>query len=200
MTDQRAVTPMESGWPGSYGQRYLYAMSPRATLGRLPNLLSGSRFLLAAGFAAAGTTSVRMSLIGVAALTDFLDGWVARRVHATSRGGALLDPLADRVFVLAAVATFVFTGRLGTGAYFVLIMRDLATGAGFLVAQAVPRLRPVVFKARLSGKVVTVLQMVTLAAILIAPRTLGPLLVAVAAISALSIVDYTVALWRARER
>ena len=173
-------------------------MSARRTLGTLPNLLSGSRFVLAAGFAAADTTRVRMGLIGVAALTDFLDGWVARRVDATSRWGALLDPLADRVFVLAAVATFVFSGLLGAGAYFVLIMRDLATAVGFLVARAVPSLRGVVFKARLSGKLVTVLQLVTLAAILVAHVAVPALLVVVAIVSLVSIVDYTLALWRAR--
>ena len=42
-------------------------------------------------------------VIGAAAATDFLDGWVARRVRATSRWGALLDPIADRVFVLTVV-------------------------------------------------------------------------------------------------
>lgn len=173
-------------------------MQARRTLGTLPNILSGSRFILAAGFAASDTTRVRMGLIGAAALTDFLDGWVARRVDATSRWGALLDPLADRVFVLAAVATFVFAGRLGAGAYFVLIMRDLATGIGFLVARAVPSLRGAVFKARWSGKAVTVLQLVTLAAILVAPGAVSPLLVVVAIVSIVSIVDYTVALWHAR--
>lgn len=173
-------------------------MSARRTLGTLPNLLSGSRFVLAAGFAALDATPVRMTLIGVAALTDFLDGWVARRVDATSRWGALLDPLADRVFVLAAVATFVLSGRLGAGAYFVLIMRDLATAVGFLVARAVPSLRAAVFKARWSGKLVTVLQLVTLAAILVAPGVVPALLGVVGVASAVSIVDYTLALWRAR--
>ena len=173
-------------------------MSARRTLGTLPNLLSGSRFVLAAGFAVSDTTRVRMGLIGVAALTDFLDGWVARRVDATSRWGALLDPLADRVFVLCAVATFVFSGLLGAGAYFVLIMRDLATAVGFLVARAVPSLRDAVFKARMSGKVVTVLQLVTLAAILVAHAAVPALLLVVALVSIGSIADYTLALWRAR--
>ena len=175
-------------------------MSPRRTLVRLPNLLSGSRFVLAAGFALSGGTGVRVGLIGVAALTDFLDGWVARRADAASRWGALLDPLADRVFVLTAVATFLFTGRLGTGAYFVLLMRDLATAVGFLVARVIPWLRPVVFTARKTGKLVTVLQLLTLLAVLIAPAGVPSLLFVVALVSLVSIVDYTLALWRARAR
>jgi CDP-diacylglycerol--glycerol-3-phosphate 3-phosphatidyltransferase len=173
-------------------------MPTRPSLGQLPNLLSFSRLLLAAGFVAAGEPGARVGLIGAAAATDFLDGWLARRVHATSRWGALLDPIADRVFVLTAVATLLFTGALSTGAYFILIMRDLATAVGFLVARAIPRLRPIQFKARVLGKVVTVLQLLALAAVLAHPPALRPLLGAVAASSVLAIADYTLALWRAR--
>ena len=167
---------------------------------KLPNLLSSSRFVLAAGFAVADTTVARVGLIGVAALTDMLDGWLARRVDATSRWGAMLDPIADRVFVLTAVGTFLFTGMLGTGAYFVLIIRDLATAVGFLVARVIPWLRPVVFKARYTGKAVTVLQLITLSAVLLAPAAVHSLLVVVAIVSIISIIDYTLALWRARAR
>ena len=175
-------------------------MTPRRTLGTLPNILSASRLVLAAGFVAAGAAETRMGLIGAAAVTDMLDGWLARRVKATSRWGALLDPVADRVFVLTVVGTFLFTGALSTGAYFVLIMRDLATAVGFLVARVIPWLRPVQFKARRLGKVVTVLQLVTLLAVLAYPAAVPLLLVAVALCSALAIVDYTAALWRARAR
>lgn len=170
----------------------------RRTLGSLPNLLSCSRLVLAAGFVASGATEARVGLIGIAAVTDFLDGWLARRVHATSRWGALLDPIADRVFVLTVVGTFLFTGMLSTSAYFVLIMRDLATAVGFLVARIVPRLRPVEFKARFLGKVVTTLQLLALATVLLAPDLMPWILGAVAMASLLSIADYTLALWRAR--
>ena len=173
-------------------------MTPRRAIGTIPNLLSCSRLVLAAGFVAAGATEVRVGLIGVAAATDFLDGWVARRVRATSRWGALLDPIADRVFVLTAVATLLVTGALSTSDYFVLLLRDIATAVGFVVARSIPRLRPVEFKARYLGKVVTVLQLLTLAAVLIRPRWAPLLIACVGVASVLSIADYTVALWRAR--
>jgi len=174
-------------------------MTPlRRTLDRLPNLLSWSRLVLAAGFVASGATEARVGLIGAAAVTDFLDGWLARRVHATSRWGALLDPIADRIFVLTVVGTFLFTGALSTSAYFILITRDLATAVGFLVARIIPWLRPVQFKARILGKVVTVLQLLTLSAVLVAPSAVPLLLGGVAMASLLSIADYTLALWRAR--
>jgi CDP-diacylglycerol--glycerol-3-phosphate 3-phosphatidyltransferase len=175
-------------------------MTPRRTLGTLPNILSASRLVLAAGFVAAGASEARVGLIGAAAMTDFLDGWLARRVHATSRWGALLDPIADRVFVLTVVTTFVFTGALGTAGYFILISRDLATAVGFLVARIIPWLRPVEFKARALGKIVTTLQLLTLAAVLAYRPALAVLLAAVAVASVLAIADYTLALWRARAR
>jgi len=173
-------------------------MTPRRTIGTIPNLISASRFFLAAGFVAAGAAEARIGLIGAAAVTDMLDGWLARRVKATSRWGALLDPIADRVFVLTVVGTFLFTGALSTTAYFILISRDLATAVGFLVAKTIAWLRPVQFKARPMGKVVTVLQLLTLFAVLAWPEAVTVLLAAVAVASVLAIVDYTLALWRAR--
>ena len=110
----------------------------------------------------------------------------------------MLDPFADRVFVLTGVATFLFTGALSTTEYFIFIMRDLATAVGFLVARSIPWLRTVEFKARVLGKVVTVLQLATLAAVLVVPDAVPLLLAGVATASVLSIADYTLALWRAR--
>jgi CDP-diacylglycerol--glycerol-3-phosphate 3-phosphatidyltransferase len=175
-------------------------MTPRRTLGTLPNILSCSRLALAAGFVASSTREAQVGIIGAAAITDFLDGWLARRVHATSRWGAMLDPIADRFFVLTVVGSMLFTGALNTGAYFILITRDLATAVGFVVARIIPWLRSVPFQARVSGKVVTVLQLVTLAALLTLPRVAPWLLGVVLIASVLSIVDYTLALWRARAR
>ena len=175
-------------------------MTPRRTLGTLPNILSCSRLALAAGFVASSTRETQIGIIGVAAVTDFLDGWLARRVHATSRWGAMLDPIADRFFVLTVVASMLFAGALSTGAYFILIMRDLATAVGFIVARIIPWLRTVPFQARISGKLVTVLQLITLATLLVLPDVAPWLLAVVAVASVLSIVDYTLALWRARAR
>ena len=62
----------------------------------------------------------------------------------------------------------------------------------------IPWLRPVEFKARMLGKVVTVLQLLTLAAVLAAPSAVPVLLAGVAVASLLAIADYTLALWKAR--
>jgi phosphatidylglycerophosphate synthase len=175
-------------------------MAARATLRALPNIISSSRVLLAAGFVAVPNADTRLGLVGLAAITDFLDGWLARRARWTTRWGALIDPIADRVFVLVAVATFLFTGAISTTGYFVMISRDLMTAIGFVVARAVPWLRPVEFKARFSGKLVTVLQLTTFVCLLRFPAWVNICLWAVGITSAYSIVDYTLALWRARAR
>lgn len=154
--------------------------------------------MLAAGFVAANSVDVRLGLVGVAAATDFLDGWIARRGKWTSRSGALIDPIADRVFALVAVSTFLFTGALSFVGFFVMLSRDVMTAIGFIVARLVPWLQSVQFKARFSGKLVTVLQFITFVALLRFPGWVALCLWTVGLASAYSIVDYTYALWRAR--
>ena len=104
------------------------------------------------------------------------------------------------MFALVAVSTFLFTGELSTVGYFVMISRDIMTAIGFLVARVVSWLKPVEFKARVSGKIVTVLQFVTFVGLLRLPGIVTPCLWLVGVASAYSIVDYTLALWRARAR
>lgn len=174
-------------------------MRARAELKLLPNIISLSRLALAVAFVMADRNE-RVGLIGVAAATDFFDGWVARRANATSRWGALIDPIADRVFVVAAVGTLVLEGALSALGFVVLISRDIMTAIGFLVARIIPWLRPVEFKARMPGKIVTTLQLLTLLTLVLSPRAAAPLVVLVGIASAWAIVDYTLALWRARAR
>jgi cardiolipin synthase len=112
----------------------------------------------------------------------------------------LVDPFADRVFALVAVSTFLVMGALSIVGFFVMISRDIMTAVGFVVAKIIPWLRPVEFKARASGKIVTVLQLFTFVMLLRVPEWVGPCLWLVGIASAISIVDYTLALWRARVR
>lgn len=170
----------------------------RDRLVTLPNAVSMSRLLLAALFVALRTPMSRVALLVVATATDFLDGWLARRRHATSRSGALIDPIADRVFVVTAAATYVAEGAITTGACLTLLARDIATFIGFLVARTVPWLRAVTFRARMLGKVVTVLQLLTLLAVIVAPTSVALLILVVGVLSAASIADYTLTLWRER--
>lgn len=175
-------------------------MRALSELRSLPNLISMSRLALAAAFVLIGRTDVRIVLVMLALATDYLDGWLARRARSMTRTGAFVDPFADRVFVLVGVSVFLFEGTITTFEYFVMISRDLMTAFGFLVARAVPSLRPVAFHARFPGKLVTVLQLATFIAILLKPAATTPMIVVVAVASLWAIADYTWALHRARVR
>jgi phosphatidylglycerophosphate synthase len=170
----------------------------RERLVTLPNAVSMSRLLLAAAFVALREPTVRFALLAVASATDFLDGWLARRRHSTTRSGALIDPIADRFFVFAAVCAYLFEGAISTMAYVTLLSRDIMTAIGFIVARSVPWLRDVEFRARWLGKIVTGLQLLTLTAVLVAPGVVPWLVFLVGAASAASIADYTLTLWRER--
>ncbi|HYO56099.1 CDP-alcohol phosphatidyltransferase family protein [Archangium sp.] len=164
----------------------------------LLNALSLTRLPLAAVFVVMGDPLARVGLVLAAALTDFLDGWIARHRHLESHWGALIDPIADRGFVMVALLTFLLEGKLTPVEFGILVVRDGATALGFVVARIVPRFRLVEFKARMLGKVVTTLQLGALLAVLVAPVLVRPLVIAVGLMALAAVVDYTVAVWRKR--
>ncbi len=166
----------------------------------LPNTISMSRVVLALAFVLVPDAWARVVLVGVAGFTDFMDGWLARHGKTETTAGALIDPLADRIFVFVAISTYLVEGQLTTGQYFLFLTRDIATAVGFLVAKIIPTLRPAVFRARMLGKIVTVLQLIALFTIPILPELTAILILTIAVVSAASIVDYTIALWRGRAR
>jgi cardiolipin synthase (CMP-forming) len=188
--------PIEPNLAGTHGGRVTWGVRRLPVL-TLPNLLSASRFPLAAAFLAIEQTPVRVALIGAASLTDVLDGWLARR-HQTTRLGALLDPIADKTFVLVAISAFLVAGEISTLEYFVILLRDFATAIGFVVAYLLSGLDPKNFKARTSGKVVTVLQLATVLALVLHLGVLHPLIWLVGAASVWAVIDYTLLLERQR--
>jgi len=165
----------------------------------VPNLLSFARIPLAAAFVAVHGTGPRLALLITASATDLLDGWLAR-MGGTTRFGALLDPIADKTFILFALSAFLFDGTLSTADYFVILSRDLATAVGFLVAYLLPGLDPADFSARWPGKVVMVLQLAALFVLLLQPALMGWLIWPIALLSAWAIVDYTMYLSRVRAK
>ncbi len=170
----------------------------RGALFTVPNTVSLSRLVLAFAFVLVTDNRDRAALILAAGATDFLDGWIARLGNSQSATGALIDPFADRVFVLAAVSAYLVHGIFSTTQFFIFLARDIMTAVGFLVAKLVPSLKPVEFKARMMGKIVTSLQLATLLLVLVVPQYTGILVWTVGILSAAAIVDYTLALWRAR--
>ena len=119
----------------------------------VPNLVSTSRVILAVGFLAMEAVPVRLALIAVASLTDFLDGWIARRTKVVSRFGALIDPVADRFFVLCVVIAYVLGDQLTVWQAVAIFFRDIMSLIGWFVARNVSWLRPIRFRARPLGKI-----------------------------------------------
>ncbi len=172
--------------------------SETPTVVTVPNLVSTSRVLLAIGFLAIEAVPVRLALLAAASLTDFLDGWIARRTKAVSRIGALIDPIADRLFVLGVVASYVIGGQLAVWQAAAILFRDVMSVIGWFVARRVSWLRPITFRARGIGKLVTVLQLATFVTVLIWPGWVDALVLLVAVLGIGATVDYTLMLWRER--
>ncbi|MBC7698357.1 MAG: CDP-diacylglycerol--glycerol-3-phosphate 3-phosphatidyltransferase [Bacteroidia bacterium] len=68
-------------------------------------------------------------VFSIAAVTDWLDGYLARRWHQTSAFGAFLDPVADKLMVAAALIVLVEFGRVGAIVSLIIIGREIAVSA-----------------------------------------------------------------------
>jgi phosphatidylglycerophosphate synthase len=172
----------------------------QSSLLTLPNIISSSRLALAVGFVAVDAVSARLALLGIASLTDFLDGWLARRARLTSRFGALLDPIADRFFVLAVVISFLVSEQLSVLQAIAVMFRDVMSVIGWFTARSISWLRPIPFQARLPGKLVTGAQLLTFLAVLLMPSYVSAMVWIVFVLGIWATIDYTLMLWRERVR
>jgi len=109
-----------------------------------------------------------------AAITDLLDGYLARRLNVVSLLGKFLDPLADKLLVMASLVYMVPMGRIQEWAVALLLARELSiTGLRALASS-----EGVVIAAGDDGKVKTALQMVGILCLILGypyHLTLGPL-------------------------
>jgi CDP-diacylglycerol--glycerol-3-phosphate 3-phosphatidyltransferase len=155
----------------------------------LANIVSLSRLALAVAFVLARTPLQQVLLVAVAGLTDFIDGFIARHFNQRTRVGEVLDPITDKLFLATVVATLIARGRMGVLSALLLMLRDFYNALAFLVIYV--RKFPIRMKARFSGKVVTVLQMMTIVAFVLWPERALPFLLATVVVSIYSIYDYT---------
>jgi cardiolipin synthase len=100
-------------------------------LSGLPNLLTLSRILVIpiflAAFALPGPAAnwLAFGLFVAASLTDWLDGFLARRLGQTSEFGRFLDPVADKLLVAAALVMLVADGRAPALAALIILCREI---------------------------------------------------------------------------
>ncbi|MHB1320475.1 MAG: CDP-alcohol phosphatidyltransferase family protein [Acidithiobacillus ferrivorans] len=102
----------------------------------LPNLLTLLRlFLVPVIFYALAKELfvVALLIFLAAAITDALDGWIARHYHLQTRLGAILDPLADKLLVVTTVITLTWLQRIPLWVTVAIISRDLLIVGGSLL-------------------------------------------------------------------
>jgi cardiolipin synthase len=151
------------------------------------DLLTALRVPLAIAFPFVRHPAGQLALVGAAAASDFFDGMLARHL-GSSRTGALLDPVADKLFMAAAFLTVAARGLLHPVAMVAVLARDLVAMLGALGAWLWRR--PMTLPARAGGKAVTVLQLLTLVAVITGSPYARRLTWATAAVGLYAIWDY----------
>lgn len=94
----------------------------------------------------------------LAALSDFFDGFIARTWRQTTKLGAILDPLADKMLILAAFLGLLMTGRANEWVIYLILVREFFI-TGFRVVMVSENLD---VSASFTGKLKTTLQMIAI--------------------------------------
>src|SRR5437016_14353033 len=135
----------------------------------LPNKLTISRFVLTIAFLAVMFSRVRfhetiaLVLFIAGGVSDFLDGFLARRHKLITNFGILMDPLADKIMVCSAFIAFVGLKWISAWMVVIVVARELAiTGLRLLAAS-----KNVVLAAEGYGKHKTISQIVAIISILV---------------------------------
>lgn len=149
---------------------------PGARLLNVPNVLSCSRILLVPFLVVVlltefeGKEFLGLGVFLLAALTDFLDGFIARRWGLITPLGKLLDPAADKILTSAAFISLVEHGTAPAWVVVAIVAREFAISTLRSVAAS----QHLVIAASWSGKVKTVVQVIAIS-LLIVHEQLGTL-------------------------
>ncbi|MEX0958442.1 MAG: CDP-diacylglycerol--glycerol-3-phosphate 3-phosphatidyltransferase [Burkholderiales bacterium] len=137
----------------------------------LPNLLTWARILLIPMLVAVyylphewladhNKNVAATAIFGLAAITDWLDGYLARSLKQTSKFGAFLDPVADKLMVVTALIMLVWLARVEAFIAVIIIGREIAISALREWMAGIGASRSVAVSAL--GKVKTVSQMIAI--------------------------------------
>ncbi|MEJ7875725.1 MAG: CDP-diacylglycerol--glycerol-3-phosphate 3-phosphatidyltransferase [Solirubrobacterales bacterium] len=185
---------------GPYPERAVFPLIPL----NAPNILTVLRILMIPVIVVAlleGTAKgdvIAAALFAVAALTDGLDGYIARRQRQETTFGKLMDPLADKLLVTAALISLVSLDRVEAWVAMVIIAREFAvTGLRSVAAE-----RGVVISASWLGKAKTGLQVAAIFGLIAfddSPLGVDMLVYAAVAMTVISGADYFLGLRRYME-
>jgi len=139
----------------------------------LPNLLASLRILIApimfwiilnpslftdAGYHISWSYYSASLLFVLASVTDFFDGYIAREWNQMTMLGAIIDPLADKMLIIAAFLGLMMIGEASAWAIYIIIIRELFITGIRTVALS----EGLDIKASFAGKVKTVVQMIAI--------------------------------------
>jgi CDP-diacylglycerol--glycerol-3-phosphate 3-phosphatidyltransferase len=147
------------------------------------------------GGAANGWMLGSLAVFIIASLTDFIDGYIARKYNQVSDFGKFLDPLADKLLVIAAMVMFCQWGTIPAWALMVILTREFAVTGLRLVAVGNGK----VIAAGWSGKVKTASTMVGLCALMVFPTVTWLVYVVVGVILVTTVysgIEYFVQNWK----
>ncbi len=139
-------------------------MNLRTGLLNLPNLLTLARvaavpvvvILLLSDSRASSMWAA--AIFGLAAVTDFIDGWLARKWGVVTVLGKFLDPLADKLIVMAALIMLIPLDRVPAWAVFVILAREMIVTGLRSIASS----EGIVIDASDLGKYKTIYQMIAI--------------------------------------
>ncbi len=139
-------------------------MNLRTGLLNLPNLLTLARIaavpvvmvLMLSGSRSSGVWAASVFII--ASITDFVDGWLARKWQVVTVLGKFLDPLADKLIVMAALIMLIPLDRVPAWAVFLILAREMVVTGLRSIASS----EGIVIDASELGKYKTIYQMVAI--------------------------------------
>lgn len=145
------------------------ASTIRQDIVNIPNILTLFRIFLipvVAVFIFYGdplSAVIAVVLFGVASITDWLDGYIARRQNLVSMTGKFLDPLADKLLVMTALVMLIPLGRLPAWIVIIIVAREISvTGLRAMAAS-----EGMVIAAGSGGKLKTAFQMTGLVGLIV---------------------------------
>ena len=144
----------------------------------LPNILTCVRVLLIPVFMVLAYQNnmpcdiAALIVYVVACLTDYVDGYLARKNNQVTNFGKFMDPVADKLLVMAALLIFIEDGTIPAWAVAIILGREFIVSALRMVAAS----EGLVIAANMWGKAKTMITMITLIFLLcpIGPILLGP--------------------------